>query len=104
MQPSNVIHAVGPNYGNVKYRGNESDGDIKLKFQNRNTSSYIKAATLLVPTAEEVAGSLVWMEGDYAVFEGRTGQLTMSPDSDNDIKIRWDDTGEESVTIQGNNL
>ena len=26
-----VIHAVGPNYGNVKYRGNESDGDIKLK-------------------------------------------------------------------------
>ena len=54
-------------------------------------------------TAYSTPGSSWCVQGAYAKHDGRIGKVTMDPDSDNDMKLRWPDE-ETSIYIKVSRL
>lgn len=79
----------------------DSDTEVKVKWTDGKTSSYIKAAELTeASVAEQIEAVSSWCKvGVIAKHDDRVGRITKAPDSDAEIKMRYE-TGEESEYLK----
>ena len=79
----------------------DSDAEVKVKWSDGTESGYIKAAALAQATTSEQQSAASWCTpGTAGKYRGKIGTLTMSPDSDAEVKLKWDDGGSESKYLK----
>lgn len=71
----------------------DSDGDVKLRWADAGTTSrYIRASRLRKATDADQRQAVQWCQKHtLAVLNGKTGEVTMDPDSDAEVKLKWPD-------------
>ena len=73
----------------------DSDDEVKIRWSDGTQSGYIKAAALTKAAIDEQKSAASWCkEGIGGKHEGKIGTLTMSPDSDAEVKLKWADGSE----------
>ena len=83
----------GGNVGEVQTNPN-ADGEVRVCWSN-GAKSYLQAADLSQASTADQRSAAGWCKrGVEAKFEGRLGTLTIAPDSDAEVKLKWDDGSE----------
>ena len=77
-----------------------SDAEVKVRWTDGTESGYIRAAALVQASTGDQRSAADWCtKGTPAKYQGRIGTLTMSPDSDAEVKLKWDD-GSQSGCVK----
>ena len=89
----------GDKVGVVSY-GPDGDGDVKVAWCDGVESSYIKAAALSRATTADIRAATSWCAtGVKCKYQGRLGTLTMAPDGDLEVKVKYANDGSVSEYI-----
>jgi hypothetical protein len=76
----------------------DSDADVKVRWSDGTESGYIKAVALAEASTGDQRSAADWCsEGVRGKYEGNVGTLTMSPDSQAQVKLKWDDDAAQKV-------
>jgi hypothetical protein len=70
----------------------DSDLDVQVCWSDGTESGYIKAAELARASSADQCNAASWCtQGTRAKFQGKIGTLEMSPDSDAEVKLKYND-------------